>query len=525
MIVLEVWWGTAEQRTGGQAAEQTSPAQPRPELAETKKGVRAPCLDDVLVLNELFRYFQRPYERHSRPPEKHGNRDHNYGRALAELPVDWCEGETSVAEALKGVNTGYEGYLRRWEWMLECPVEWAGELWRFVPEKWIEATRCWVGYEPRSDGAAGVTALGSSRGEQASEDPDASPPHGWLLYADNRAYVWTCVVTKHEGLLQRVKGLKAPEKPMGRDLGYWLRLVNMDPLAPEVVTCTSYEAEWADKRTYRRWAHYGALQGFNYHGGAMLTGPCDEPPTWRHFGAMYFDQALLLLYLRVTLFRFSHDLYRLSALARKCHDNERALEELASDFAALRLDFALFTNLYQFPLLSNQQQGIELYSACREQMDVQDLFEQVKSEVEATHEFLELRAERKMAEMQMKMSGAQTDLAEMSGRLTVVATVGLVAALVLAAFGVSDFASKPFLPPRLAWWSVTLLLVGVSAMFIACLLVVLGIVPVLQRVIRVWGCVHHGPVLTRFKHWLESKATEMERQADQDGTRPNEKHP
>jgi hypothetical protein len=163
----------------------------------------------------------------------------------------------------------------------------------------------------------------------------------------------------------------------------------------------------------------------------MLTGRCDEPPTWRHFGGMYFDQALLLLYLRITLFRFSYELSQLSSHARRQHKNAKAMEELAENFESLRQDFALFTNLYQFPLLSNQQQGIELYTLCRQRMDVKELFDEVQAEIDATHEFLSLCA--------------QTKLADLSSRLAVVGTAGLLIGLVLAAFGVSDFATGPVL--------------------------------------------------------------------------------
>ena len=66
--------------------------------------------------------------------------------------------------------------------------------------------------------------------------------------------------------------------------------------------------EWAAERTYRRWAHYGTLYGYTYHSGTMLSGPSYEPPTCQHFKEFYFEQALLMLYIRVGLFRFSKEL-------------------------------------------------------------------------------------------------------------------------------------------------------------------------------------------------------------------------
>ncbi len=405
---------------------------------EPGRGDAAPRLDDLLVFNELFRYFQRPFERHARLPDKDGNPDHNYLRELADLPADWRDPNTKLGSG--GAKDGDKDdkdprlacYLNRWMWMLDCPVrlpstrrlaapdspEW--EWWSLFPQDWRANARQWA-----------LSKYAANAGADADGE-EKSPAHGWLLYADHRAYVWSCAVLQEAApLLERVKTLgRDVAGSVGTDLGHWLRLVNMDPPGPSPDTCTAFEARFADERTYRRWAHCGALQGFNYHGGAMLTGPRDEPPTWRHFGAMYFDQALLLLYLRVTLFRFSYDLSRLSAAARRQHDDDEALRHLAERFERLRMDFALFTNLYQFPLLSNQQQGIELYSLCRDRMDVKALFEEVKNEVEATHEFLALRA--------------QDEMTQIGGQLTVVATVGMIASLVLAGLGVSEFAFDPF---------------------------------------------------------------------------------
>ena len=409
MLVVEVWWDPPEE----------------PE--------RAPRLDDALVLNELFRYFLRPYERHSRAPsdepdgpEPDGPDAHqNYGRVLRELPVDWRPAKPgqpnpTVGAALEGgEDPRLSAYLARWEWMIECPLRLPPEghpdriatWWRLVPADWIG----WARRRARGEDHA-------APGRRGPEDC------GWLLYADNRAFVWTCVVTDHPGLGRRIRELAEITRPMDPTHGYWLRLVNMDPLVADPTTCTAYEARWADERTYRRWAHFGALQGFNYHGGAMLTGPCDEPPTWRHFGGMYFDQALLLLYVRVALFRFSHELSQLSAEARRKaddRDSQEAVEALTEGFERLRFEFAMFTNLYQFPLLSNQQQGLELYTLCRRQMDLGDLFDEVRSEIETTHQFLSQCSDRRGNESMM--------------RLTWVASAGLVLALAIGLLGSDVF--------------------------------------------------------------------------------------
>lgn len=404
MIVIELWWRDPQGE---------SPV---------------PHIEDVLVLNELFRYFSPPFQGHARLPACDGPDAHNYRRRLGGLPVDWRKPNERLDSVSGQEEAGLQGwYLRRWDWMLECPLRLTqGPVreeesqedgwWSLMPPQWIERARTWAG------GFTPSPPVGSG---------DHEAEFGWLSYADNRAFVWTCAVLEEEAPLLRVVGEWGSRgaQEMGTDFGHWLRLVNMDSVDPkESITCTPFEAAWAGQRTYRRWAHCGTLQGFNYHGGAMLTGPVPEPPTWRHFGGMYFDQALLLLYLRVTLFQFSYQLSDLSARARACNDDHDAMEHLANAFEEVRFDFALFTNLYQFPLLSNQQQGIEIYTLCRSQMDVRELFQEVENEVKATHEFLALRAQHEMGRT--------------SARLTVVATVGLGIGLALSLFS-ADYILKP----------------------------------------------------------------------------------
>lgn len=487
-------------------------------VVETHLGVgdadsAEPDLDDLLVLNELFRYFLRPFERHARPPEDGGKSDHNYRRELAGAPVDWREvecwpdGSRRPARPLGSVANDAPCpqlalYLDRWEWMLHCPLRLtlgppgSGETWwDLMPASWIERAR------QRARGAPAPT-----------EPPcSTSPQDGWLLYADNRAFVWTCAVVKPPAsppspacppglppagtttetvfppaeppLLNRVRALgEAAGAELGTSLGYWVRLLNMDPPARspgESHTCSTFEAAWADERTYRRWAHSGAVQGFNYHGGAMLTGPCSEPPTWRHFGSLYFDQALLLFYLRVTLFRASHELHRLSTRLRRERDRKRPAmqNQLAEEFERLRLDFALFTNFYQFPLLSNQQQGIEMYTLCRAHMDVDDLFREVADEVHSTHDFLGLRAQNQMGELGMI--------------LTVVATTGLILTLVLAVLGDETYLMEPILRA---------LNLDIEQPGILPLLIISGFACLFSILATLYSVVHSNRILRLFQH-------------------------
>jgi hypothetical protein len=153
-----------------------------------------------------------------------------------------------------------------------------------------------------------------------------------------------------------------------------------------------------------------------------------DPPLWRHFREMYFDQVLLILYIRMVLFRFSTQLSLISAHARDSH--HFSWSDWGEDFERLRQDFALFTNLYQFPLLSNQQQGIEMYALARKCMDVDDLFREVKEEIQGTTDYLMQKRAQEQADVSNR-------LAQTSSRLSWLGFIGLPVALGLSFLGMS----------------------------------------------------------------------------------------
>jgi len=69
-------------------------------------------------------------------------------------------------------------------------------------------------------------------------------------------------------------------------------------------------------------------------------------------------------------------------------------------------------------LISNQQQGVELYACARKFMDVDELYREVEKEISTSHEYLDQQQQRK-----------QSDITTL---LTVVATFGLAISTALA---------------------------------------------------------------------------------------------
>jgi len=348
-----------------------------------------PSLDNLLEFNEIFRYWQKPFMGHTKQIN-----DRN-------IPVEF-----GSEDIINGKCDPYELYLKRWADLLDKPInitikDGRTDCRKLIPYNWMCSAKKYVSGE------------------------DVTSP-GWAIYSDNRTFVWTCAIIEGGGNALRENF----DMPRARawDFGHWIKLLNVDKPGKninETHQSRDFEKEWAKERTYKRWEEWGTFYGFNYHCGAMIGPVCTEPPLWQHFRQMYFDQTLLLLYIRVTTFRFSMDLNRISNDMIKAKDKD--ISKWRKKFQKLRLSFALFTNLYQFPLLSNQQQAIEMYSLARKHMDIDDLFKEVKEEIDNCHEYF-------VAEEGIEQSSRME-------KLTLIATIGLAFSITFAFWGMSIIAT------------------------------------------------------------------------------------
>lgn len=317
----------------------------------------APNLADVLWFNEIFRYWRRPYAKHADWPK---NR-----RMLEAIAMKWDEPTSQNAPAGNAADER-RLYQDRWDILLRHPLR-----------------------------------SGSGQGCSLVPADDT-----WEIHADSRAFVATRVIVQN-----------SPSSPTGRvrvltedpsraaDLGAWVKLLNVDEPGTPLDRSTAFENEWVIPRTYLRWAHDGTVHGFTSHSAAMLAGfdgeppPKEESPFWRHFREMYFDQLLLMLYLRATVFRFRTALTRLSiaGLEADRRDSVRGKLDARLEFQSLRTQFDWFTNLYRFPILSNQQQAVEMFGKLRGAFDITTLYAEVEEQIDGTHEVLELEAAQQFA--------------------------------------------------------------------------------------------------------------------------------
>ncbi len=320
--------------------------------------IRKPQLDDLLVLNEFFRYFGMPWDDHSKI----------FKGIFPQIPIN-LEGIKTIANADK-----LACYFERWASLLEIPIQIGNQYYRLFPESWATEARNW---------AYNKTDAATTANQQAEH---------WQIYADNRCYVWTTAFLKDGA--QNLRDYFEPDKKTlaAADYGHWIKLLNVDcpPFAdgkyktPKEThaTVTQFEKEWVAPRTYTRWEEDGTLYGFCYHAAAILARK--EIYIFAPSATYYFDTTLLLLYVRMVLFRFSR------ALSEAMPETEKQDETQTRDhLRMLRRLFSRFTVLYRFPMLSNQQQHMELYEINRKFHDVDQYFDETQKEVDNLHEFME----------------------------------------------------------------------------------------------------------------------------------------
>ncbi len=329
-----------------------------------------PSMHHLLALNETFRYYKIPFLRHP----------------------DVCFKRHEFLEGLPGPAEDEHlsaSYHAMWENLLSLPLRKGEGCFSLFPEKWKVGARQQAMAE--AQGQALPTAeklLASPLVEIPDNDVSKEGEGTWDIYPDNRAFVWTCADIKKRSedgpwptFEEEVASSALRESLYTLN---WHALLDVDATPSPV---DPFRYEWLRDRTYRRWASTGSLYGFNNFSVALMGNLYQPAPA--HFERMYLDMGMLLLQVRTSLFRASQKITRdtkdrLANPKKKWQDHFR-------DF---RDSFAAFVNLYQFPLLSTQQQAIEMYVYLRKWMDVDDLFAEVKSEIESTHEMVELQADK-----------------------------------------------------------------------------------------------------------------------------------
>lgn len=400
--------------------------------SEPAQGESKVFLEDLIEFNERARCLWSPFQAYTP----------RFNRIMAG-----CEliGDTSQGN-LSGI----------WSRALSYPVKEPGEedVW-LITDSMRNRSRAWIENCAKAH-VAEVSETASKGGSDRSLDAiPLQAKHteihtGWLATTDYRAFVWTYAYI--EGSLASHFG-GSEEHP--ERFGHWVKLVNVDDVSAyrgndtdsieaEARRTTEFEREWARERTYKRWAHLGTYYGVSPHSGALLTCNSDpDPPIDEHFQTVYFDQFLLLQFLRVFAFQLSIRMARLSAEIGDCLPNAHnkkekngLIEAHREGFRTVRQMFMSFSSLYQFPLLSTQQQGVELYSLFRKYMDIDQLYRDVEQEIDAWDRVMAEHSGESVAEEVRDLTQKGSILTSIGAKI---AAIGLPIAFLTLLFEGIDF--------------------------------------------------------------------------------------
>jgi len=318
--------------------------------------------------------------------------------------------------------------------------------------------------------------------QPATRDPTSKPDPIHRLpggYPDTRAFVYTCAYVDPPEKLD-ISALQT------QWLAQWFRLLDVDSRNGLYPPPSTFELDWLDRHTYKRWQHDGTLYGFTDFCAAMLVvvrpGANVFAPGHTHFQTMYLDQLLLLLYERVTLHRFS------SEISQSTHDligRDGAERHALPRYHALRKEFTLFTNLYQFPMFTTQYQGQEMYQLARSSLNIDGLYYEAGTEIRTTDEWL----------TQQNAETLNTRLRWIQYGGTVIGLVALVMTgvqAIAAAISISAYNSKTTVGLLFGWLHVNAPTLGVHMLDAAVITILIGLfVAIGIAVAYVRGTRHH----------------------------------
>ncbi|MFZ1978013.1 MAG: hypothetical protein WAV76_08670 [Bacteroidota bacterium] len=198
----------------------------------------------------------------------------------------------------------------------------------------------------------------------------------WLYesFTDDRMFVISYMISS--ALAQQVSKSTCGRYAYESD-DFWYRYVFMDGDF-KTIQNEEMQAQFVRDHTYARWANYGTLFGMSRYNIAVLCGIDNEgkfhETLYDQMTSMYYQLALIILFQRSMLLKYSHDVRKLNL--------GKSDKVYIKEAQKLHGDFIKFTNAYLFSEITPQQQGIELYDQWYKIQDLDKLFSDVKQEID-----------------------------------------------------------------------------------------------------------------------------------------------
>ena len=190
-------------------------------------------------------------------------------------------------------------------------------------------------------------------------------------------------------------------------LDCWYQMIHIDQESPSCPNRLLKE-KILKKATYRRWInppkssrYSSTVYGFSRFSSVMITGIKEEkvkkdPSDFSrilhaHFHSMYYQMAVLLFFYRGVLLAFSRRSAKIVKLfQRSTRGKGRKLLE------RLQREFLLFRNRFWFKEVTAQDQGIEMFRIWARRMNIYELMDDVKNEIQELYDFVRYKNEQRM---------------------------------------------------------------------------------------------------------------------------------
>ncbi len=145
------------------------------------------------------------------------------------------------------------------------------------------------------------------------------------------------------------------------------------------------------KRFYDRWQSEGTLYGFCRYADATVKFGRKSEFIEDNFKSVYYLMSIIALYYRCALIDFAA---RSSEVTTELVKSGKWTKNKSAQ--KLREDFLKFSNVWYFRELTNQDQGIEMFDMHRRAYELDELYHQVKEEIEKLDEHIRMEQAKRL---------------------------------------------------------------------------------------------------------------------------------
>lgn len=165
--------------------------------------------------------------------------------------------------------------------------------------------------------------------------------------------------------------------------------------------------------TYHRWVDWGTFFGITRYSLMSITGSEGFPynVVRVHMNHQYYQIAVILLAQRASILKFSAQVARISGaigdlenLEQESPEYMQKAEKITASVKKLQAAYIRFINRLWFTEVTPQEQGIEMYSMAVKAMGIEKQITELKDEIKALYDFVDMTFERIKTEQDRKIN-------------------------------------------------------------------------------------------------------------------------